>query len=265
MRAGVSTACFYPLELENAFEALASRGVRIAEIFVNTDSELHDPYLSEMLAVQREYGVKVGSVHPYTCPIEPMMLFSSYERRLTDMIEYYKHLWEYMNKFGAKYFIFHGNKVQHLCPEERYFERFLAIQNAAEEFGVTVVQENVAYCMSKDPDFLGRMSAELGEKASFVLDTKQAHRAGYDPLDFVKALGDRIVHVHYSDHGRKGDCLKFDDGEYDNHMFFSELKKCGFKGNAVIELYKGSYDSADDLADNYKKLDNFLKENSFSE
>ena len=64
MRAGVSTACFYPLELENAFEALASRGVRIAEIFVNTDSELYDPYLSEMLAVQREYGVKVGTVHP---------------------------------------------------------------------------------------------------------------------------------------------------------------------------------------------------------
>ena len=61
MRAGVSTACMYPTDVEKVFRQLAESGVKTVEIFVNSHCELSDPYLAEMLAVQKEYGVDVVS------------------------------------------------------------------------------------------------------------------------------------------------------------------------------------------------------------
>lgn len=263
LRAGVSTACLYPENLEEAFLSLAVRGIKTAEIFVNTDSELHDPYLSEMLAVKRGYGIEVVSVHPFTCGIEPMMFFTGYERRVKDMLDYYKHFFEYMNKFGAKYFILHGNKNENPFPDDGYFERYGRMQETAGSFGVCVLQENVSRCTAGALDFLIKMKKALGDKAMFVLDTKQAHRAGGDPIEYVRYLGNNIKHVHFSDFGKAGDCLKFGCGEYDNITFFTELKNCGYKGDIIIELYKRNYKDKDDLAENYKSLSDFLIKNGF--
>lgn len=263
MKAGISTACLYPMEVEKAFRQLAESGVKTAEIFVNSHCELSDPYRGEMLAVQREYGVDVVSVHPYTCGIEPMMLFTAYKRRVTDMLEYYKRFFEYMNLFGAKFFVLHGNKPQNPFPEEKYFERYLKLQETAEQFGICVVQENVVRCVSGSIDLLKKMKAALGDKAAFVLDIKQSRRSGSDPLEMVRALGDNIKHVHFSDFGEAGDCLKFGFGEYDNLTLFKELKSRGYEGDLIIELYNGSHDGAADLAENCMVLNNFLAENNF--
>lgn len=263
MKAGISTACFYPMELEKAFLAVAERNIPVTEIFVNTDCELKSPYVDEMLAVQKKYKIKVCSVHPYTCGIEPMMLFTPYERRTNDMLEYMKLFFEYMNRFGADYFVLHGNKPENFCEDEVYFERFARMQDIAYSYGVKIAQENVCRCSGGKIDFLKKMSAALGEKACFVLDTKQAHRSGYNPVEFVKALGSKIVHVHYSDCGKAGDCLEFGRGEYDNFTLFNELKKCSYKGNIVIELYKGSFKNADELADNCNKLNLYIEKNNF--
>lgn len=262
MKAGVSTACLYPIEAEKAFRQLAENGIKTAEIFVNSHCELSDPYRGEMLAVQKEYGVDVISVHPFTCGIEPMMLFTAYERRVADMLDYYKHFFDYMSLFGAEYFILHGNKPQNPFPDEKYFERYLKLQETAEQFGICVLQENVARCTSRDLDFLVKMKEALGDKAAFVLDVKQARRSGYDPLDTVRALGENIRHVHFSDSGKSGDCLKFGFGEYDSLAFFRELKSCGYGGYLIIELYKGSHEGAADLAENCAALNAFLAENN---
>ncbi len=263
MKAGISTACLYPMELENAFRQLAENGIKTAEIFVNSHCELYDPYRGEMLAVKKEYGVDVVSVHPYSCSIEPIMLFTVYERRLADMLDYYKRFFEYVNYFGAKYFILHGNKPQNPFPDEKYFERYLKLQEVAEQFGICVLQENVARCTSRDLAFLVKMIEYLGDKAAFVLDVKQAHRSGYDPLEIVRALGKNIRHVHFSDYGNAGDCLKFGFGEYDNLTLFRELKKFGYDGNVIIELYRGSHNGAEDLAENCRTLNKFIAENNF--
>ena len=260
MKAGLSTACFYPTEIEKAFRQIAENGVKTAEIFVNSHCELSDPYRGEMLEIQREYGIDVTSVHPFTCGIEPMMFFTKYERRVTDMLDYYKNFFEYMNLFGAKYFILHGNKPENYCPDEIYFERFMKLQNTAKKFGLTVLQENVSRCTGKSLDFLKKMKDTLGDSAAFVLDTKQAHRSGNDPAEMVRTLGSSIKHVHFSDFGKNGDCLKFGFGEYDNLALFTELKKRGFDGSAVIELYEGGFESVSDLADNYRELEKFLAE-----
>ncbi len=106
------------------------------------------------------------------------------------------------------------------------------------------------------------MKEALGDKAAFVLDTKQAHRSGTTPLDIVRALGSNIRHVHFSDFGAAGDCLKFGLGEYDDLTLFKELKKSGYEGDLIIELYQGSHNGAADLAENCRALNDFLAENN---
>ncbi len=258
MKSGVSTACLYPTVLEKAFRMLAESGVKTTEIFVNSHCELLSPYKDEMLAIQGEYGIDVVSVHPFTCGIEPMMLFTAYERRIADMLDYYKRFFEYMNDFGARYFVLHGNKNQNFIEDEIYFERYIKLQEAAEGFGVCVVQENVSRCTGGSIDFLVKMKNALGEKASFVLDVKQAHRAGNDPTEMVKALGKNIKHIHFSDSGKAGDCLKFGFGEYDNNAFFTALKAQGYSGSVVLELYRSGFGEAAELAENCIELQNYL-------
>ncbi len=258
MKAGVSTACLYPMVLEKAFLTLAQTGVKTTEIFVNSHCELSDPYKKEMLAVQKEYCIDVVSVHPFTCGIEPMMLFTAYERRVTDMLDYYKRFFEYMNDFGAEHFVLHGNKVQNQIEDEMYFERYIKLQEAADKFGICVVQENVSRCTGGSLDFLVKMKNALGYKASFVLDLKQAHRAGNDPTEMVTALGKNIKHVHFSDFGKTGDCLKFGFGEYNNEAFFTALKEQDYNGNVVLELYRNGFGEAAELAENCTKLQNYL-------
>ncbi len=266
MRAGVSTACLYPSLLEDSFKLLAEHNVKVTEIFVNTDCELRDPYLSQMLDIQKEYNIDVVSIHPYTCSLEPMMFFTNYPRRIDDMLDYYKNFFEYMKKFGAKYFIFHGNKSSiNSFNDEVYFERFAYMQETAYKYGVTVLHENVFRETSGDLAFYKRMADFIGDKAQFTLDTKQAHRMNSDPIEFVRTLGSHIKHVHFSDFGKDGDCLKFGLGEYDNFMLFNELKKVGYNGDIILELYRHNFNNEIDLTENYDSLKNYLFENNFNQ
>jgi sugar phosphate isomerase/epimerase len=254
MQAGVSTACLYPMELEKSLYELAVRGVECTEIFVNTHCEMFDPYLSQMKNIQKQTGIKVKSVHPYTCSIEPIMFFTKYERRINDFLEYYKNYLNYMNEFGAEILVLHGNKNENKFPDEAYFERFALLQELAESFGVCVAQENVSRCTSGSLAFLEKMKSYLGDKAKFVLDIKQAHRAGEDPISMVRALENSIVHIHFSDCGKSGDCLLYGEGEYDNDAFFKELNKINYTDSILLELYRDGYNKIEDLIENYRLL-----------
>jgi sugar phosphate isomerase/epimerase len=259
MRAGVAAASLYPDLQEDCLFALAFRGVKHVEVFLNTHSEFFSPYIDRLLDIKHKFGVQITSVHPYTCGMEPMMLFTPYVRRIDDFLEYQKLYFDYMNKLEAKYFILHGGKTPDRLPETEIFDRFALLQDLAESFGVKVLQENVVRCSSRDLSRLVRMKQYLGGKASFVLDVKQAKRSGYDPVEHVKALGDSIKHIHYSDSGDAGDCLLFGDGDYDNDSFFDELNKVGYDGAVLLELYREDTDDfADRLAENSKLLQKYL-------
>ncbi len=259
MNAGISTACFYNMNLEDAFLSVAKCGAKTAEIFVNSHSEFSAEVMETMLETQKNFGIDVVSIHPYSCAFEPMMMYTNYERRMADFIEYYKFVFDYANKFGAKFIVMHGNKPINFQTPEFVAERFGRLQDEASKFGVSIVQENIVRNTSKDISYLKNMVKQLGDKAKFVLDLKQAHRSGYDPIDFVRELGDNIKHIHYSDYGKKGDCLMFGEGEYDNDSFFTELKSTNYSGNVILELYSNAYSSLEELAENYSKLDKYLR------
>ena len=64
MKAGISTACFYPKTPEEAVSYLSACRVSNIEIFFNSFFELQKDYLRELRTVLNSGGCKVLSVHP---------------------------------------------------------------------------------------------------------------------------------------------------------------------------------------------------------
>ena len=110
MRIGMSTACFYPQPLEEALPIIAGLGVRAIEIFFNTESEFQPRFYESLGAQVRSLGLDVVSVHPYTSPMEGMLLFSDYARRTKDGMMQYQRYFECAAALGARFLTFHGER-----------------------------------------------------------------------------------------------------------------------------------------------------------
>ena len=258
MQAGVSTACLYPQQLEEALYDLALNGITCAELFVNADSDLSRQHEHTMQRIMQRYGVDVPSMHPFACPIEPLMLFSGYDRRVDDMIDYYKRFFAVMERLDARIFVFHGNDLAHALPPEQYCERYLRLVNAGKEFGVTVAQENVSRCQSKSLHFLREMIKILGDDAHFVLDVKQAVRSEESPINMLHMLGSHVCHVHISDHSEKGACLPIGAGTFKIRSFLEALYRYQPDCSVILELYRDNYRGISDLVSGYRMLHHMI-------
>ncbi len=254
MKVGVSTASLYPLHVEDAFSELAALGIKTAEVFANSVAEGMEPYVGQISGIRDEYGMEITSFHPFSSPMESLFLFSTYDRRVDELIRLYKEFFKSMNRLGAKIFVVHGAISSSNCPTDLYMKQFALIAKAGREYGVTVAQKNVCYCMSGRLEFLKKMKEELGDLARFVLDLKQARRSGEDVFDYVKALGGNIVHCHVSDADGGCDCLPIGEGDFDFKRFTDAILGQGFDGAFIVELYRSNYDNFGRLKESYDRL-----------
>ena len=174
MEIGVSTACFYPMQTEEALALLANGGVACCEIFLNSLGELRQAFIAELANIKNAGGTKVIAVHSGVSFAEPTLFFSDYERRYEEGLELYRRYFAVTAELGAHYFIFHGDRQIGRVSEEIGFERFARLADEASAAGVTLLQENVNAHKSAHPDYIKRMRRALGEKARFCLDLKQA-------------------------------------------------------------------------------------------
>lgn len=254
MIAGVSTACLYPKPLEEALYDLSLNGVSYVEVFINTHSELKKGFAHGVANLLKRFDVKCPSVHPFTSEMEAQMFFSEYERRVDDMLEYYKLYFRFMNIVGADIFVFHGGKPSSLCTPEFYCERFSRLYRLGKEFGVTVAIENVARCKSGSSAFIKDVKKMLGNEFAFVLDTKQAIRSKENPMKFLEIVGDKISHVHISDSGEMGDCLLIGRGRFNFKQFFAKLAEYNPDCGVILELYRNGFKGISDLISSYNIL-----------
>ncbi len=248
MRAGISTACLYPMLLEDSLSTLISLNFRVFEVFVNTFSELGEDYLKKLARMAQESGSRVESVHPFTSGYENFLLFSDYERRFRDSLEFYKKYFNACNLLGAHIFVLHGRRSDKTSITDRqYFGRYMSLYELGKTFGVTVAQENVNIYSSDSPDFIKRMRKFCGENCAFVFDVKQAVRGGVDPFQILAAMGRQVVHVHINDNGPASDCMLPGCGSMDFAKMMRILKKSGFDGTLTIEVYRKSFGGLDEL------------------
>lgn len=254
MKIGVSSASMYPLHAEDAFSELAALGIRHAELFANSTCEAREPVVGQIEDICRRSGMDVLSFHPFSSPMESVYLFSTYDRRIDEMLELYRGFFGTMRRLGAKIFVLHGAILSSKCTPEHYVRQFRLLAEAGREYGVTVAQENVSYCLSGDIEFLKMMKRELGEYAKFVLDLKQARRAHCDVYEYIRGLGRSIVHLHISDGCGERDCLPVGQGEFDFRRLMREMSGIGYDGAYMVELYRQNYDTFDRLRESAEAL-----------
>ncbi|MBR0140961.1 MAG: sugar phosphate isomerase/epimerase [Ruminococcus sp.] len=254
MKAGVSTACLYPMPVEESLYQLAVNGVANVEIFINTHSELKKDFACNIADILKRFDVKCRAVHPFTCELEPLMFFSEYERRMDDILEYYRLYFSFMNIVGADIFVFHGAKGN--ITKELYCERYSRLFSLGKEYGVRVAVENVSRCRSSSSAFIRDIAKMLGNDFSFVLDTKQAIRSGETPFAFVEAAGKSLEHIHISDSGELGDCLPVGKGNFRFRQFFDKVNSVNPDASVILELYRNGFRGISDLVSGYNILAN---------
>ena len=82
---------------------------------------------------------------------------------------------EAANILGATILVLHG---QNNCgryggiEEADYLEKYLALYELGQQFGITVAQENVNGFRSANPAFIRRMREQLQNRCAFVFDVK---------------------------------------------------------------------------------------------
>ena len=246
MEIGVSTACLYPLETEKALEKLLEMDFRSFEIFFNSQREFHPNFIRELKQQLDGRKAHVLSVHPYLSGYESFLLFSEYERRFWDTVEEYERCFEAANMLGARYVAIHGDKF-FAISDSCYLERFRILAEKGMEYGVYVAQENVNGARSAKPEFIEKMKNYLGENAHFILDFKQAVRAGQDPYELCRAMGKCLAHLHLNDHGPQGDCLLPGDGVMDFLKLKQLLTEQEYHGVGVIEVYAGNFQEEEQI------------------
>lgn len=247
MFCAISTACLYPLETEKSLAALLKLGFRRFEVFANCESEFSDEFISLLRSMLKPYDAQICSLHLYTCGLEPFMFFSNYPRRFNDSVNQYARYFEKAARLGAATVVFHGDRRDSTLPLEDFCERFAVLSETAEHEGVIFAQENVARCRSATVKSILDMKRILGSRIRFVLDIKQALRAGQSPLDMCQAMGENIACVHLSDSTQQQDCLLPGAGSFDFSGLYSRLKKSAYTGPLVIEVYSNCFKTSDEL------------------
>lgn len=252
-RLGISSACFYPDETLDAVKLCTELGFRNVEIFMNSFSELEEPYLKELSAVCRSSGAKIVSLHPFTSGYEYMLFFSAYRKRAADSCGFYRRYFQAAAYLGAELVVFHGDSVRApFVGMDRYCEAYSLLAETAKSEGVTLAHENVSSARGGDPAFMRELRARIGD-ISFVFDVKQALRAGHEPFEMIDAMGDRIKHVHindwsYSNDGSREDgCRLPGEGDLDLASIISRIEATSFSGHYMIEVYRKNYNTPSDL------------------
>ncbi len=249
MRTGISTACLYPLEVEKSLEKLLSMDFKVFEIFFNTFSELSPAFLKQLQKLLRGTEACIKSIHPFTSGMEGILFFSEYRRRVDDGLDFYKRYFEAACALEAEILVLHGQKGYQAgkLTEDDYVERYLRLFWLGKSYGITVAQENVNQYRSESAAFVSRMKEKTGGECAFVLDIKQAIRAGEDPYAMCRAMGNRLVHLHINDNAPGADCLLPGRGEMDFRRLCAMLRETGYQGDCVIEVYRDNFAGLEEL------------------
>ncbi len=260
MRCGISTACFYPENTLDALRRVVDTGAPVTEIFLNTFSELEDGFIGKLQHEVQSSGIKVSALHPFSSAMEGFFFVSAYDGRFDDGIKIYQRFFELCSIFGCDKLVFHGdhtNNTAHVTMEE-YVSRLERINKTAEPYGVTICHENVAYCRLGPADNIVEYKKAMGEKTSFVLDTKQAHRLRQTMPEMLSVMGEAIHHVHISDYTAACDCVAPGEGKMDYPVFVKGLQGQGYSGDLIIELYRDGFKTAKELENSMKYIASLL-------
>ena len=148
-----------------------------------------------------------------------------------------------------------GNGLSNV-PRDLHIEVLARMADIAAEYGIMITQENVSWCASQNPEYIRMLREGLGKRIGFTLDVKQARRAKIDIYDYLDAMGDQLLNIHISDHTDKNTCVLPGDGIMDYQQFAERLRKIGYEGALILEVYSTAFDDIRQIASSKIILEN---------
>lgn len=235
-RIGVSTAAYYGrLETEDAAAKLAELGLPCCEVFLQSWGEYKEAF--GKLVRARLGATEAVSVHNTTLHFERDILGQS-PRQREDAFALMDGFLSAGQALDAHVYVFHGPpRLRGSMPDfarwQEPIERAIAL---AASHGITMAWETVSYCHVSSPERAVAI-AERWPDMRFVLDVKQVVEAGFAPEAFVRALGDKICHVHALDFDAEGRYALPGRGVYDFRILAEALREHGYAGDVILEPY----------------------------
>lgn len=251
MNIGLSSAVFYPkVETEDSIEIISSLGFKCAEIFLNTPLEFENNFIEVLKDKKDKYGLKINSVHSFSPLYEPY-LFDSYKRRRTDMLKYFQKVCKAARVLGASCYTFHGMKLTDI--DEIDFKLIYDVYNTltyiAGENGIKLAQENVAWCMSSNLEYLDMIKTHTKYPLYFTFDIKQAYKTKIHPFKYLDIMDENLINFHVNDRDKDHICLLPGKGTVDFISIFDKIKAHKYSGNVIIEVYGNNYNSYSQLTE----------------
>ncbi|MCL2095987.1 MAG: sugar phosphate isomerase/epimerase [Oscillospiraceae bacterium] len=263
--AGISTACFYPMPLEDAFDIVCG-GLKynVCELFLNTQSETEIKYLKNIKSKAADNNIRISAVHPYLSGYEHFLFFTEYKRRTLDSISLYKMFFESARFLGADFVIFHGLAGRELkMPVEEYAGIFLLINREAKKYGVELLHENIGTVNNYIREIIN-----ISPEIRFTLDFKHAVTRGFDVCDIIDAMGKNIAHIHLNDMYIDDKCENISKTEMCRLPFFGnlnylkifkKLKDINYIGDYITEVYRYNYTEYSEIAESKNRFEKFLE------
>ena len=256
---GISTACFYPMPLEDAFDCICNLDVKFCEIFINTISETKIDFLIDIKSKADDNGIKIVSVHPFFSGYEEFLFFSEYNRRTADSIDLYKQFFEAAQYLQSDYVIFHGTARSNLnFKPEKYAETFRLINAEAKKYGVELLQEKVTFLSENFIQSLHEVAPDI----RFTLDFKHTLLGGGDIAETIDIMGENIAHIHFNDMcfpaNERHTCRLPFYGNINYTEIFNKLIDINYIGCFIIEVYRNNYENYAEIAESIKRFKAFL-------
>ena len=240
MRLGLSTAAFYgKWETEEAASYISGLPLDCAEVFLQGPSEWTAAFARDVRA--RLGGIACTSVHPLGTDFENGM-FSRSERKRADTLDIIRRVLDAGAEMGAGVYVYHGRFAprHEVLPWDMQAnaQALELMSGEAQARGMVIAWENVQWCQLTDEARV--LEARLAvPQVRYTLDIKQAMRAGRDPLEMARAMGDRLVNVHVCDWDAQGKLCLPGEGVFDFAALFALLREIGYAGPVILEPYAG--------------------------
>ena len=251
---GVSTACMYPKNLEQVIDQYGEMGIRDTEIFVNTFCELSPEFIRALENKVNQYKMRVHAFHPFTSGMEPLMIFQNMNVVLMICWIFIGVILKSCSVLVPKFLFFTVTIKQ--AQTTLRFMRSDTISCARPHARMkSILRRKILLVVSREIFlFLRELSDLLRDDISFVFDLKQALRSGYSPMEVLKVMGKRVVHIHANDHTIQKDCLLPGRGEFDFRGLFDYLRSIETDPSAMIEVYRGDFAVENELVKSLKYL-----------
>lgn len=129
------------------------------------------------------------------------------------------------------------------------------------------VKQNIAIAFESDyePSFLERFISQLpNQQFGINYDIGNSAASGFNAVEEIHAYGSRILNVHIKDRIANGPTIKLGRGAANFENVFSQLKKCNYEGNFILQTARAESGKHTEVLLIYKDFTlQLIRENGF--